>query len=114
MPYIKTTTSVNVTEEDKKILKERFASLIEIFPGKSEQWLMLAFNDGITMSFRGDIDTPCAIVEIDIFGSADSATYDKATKAVCDTVSEVIGVPPDRVYVKYRECDKWGYNGFNF
>ena len=114
MPYIKTTTSAKITDECRVALKEKFAQLIEIFPGKSEQWLMLSFCDGVAMSFRGDMDTPCARVEIDVFGAASPATYDKVTAAVCETVSSLVGVPSDRIYVKYRECDRWGYDGFNF
>ena len=103
-----------MTEENKKAIKEAFAEIIELFPGKSEQWLMLAFNDGTAMSFRGDIDTPAAMVEIDIFGSVAKSTYDKVTAAVCEAVQRIIGVPSDRIYVKYRECNIWGYDGVNF
>ena len=75
---------------------------------------MLGFVDGITMAFRGDMDTPSAIIEIDIFGKASTPEYDALTERVCADVSEVVGVPADRIYVKYRECDRWGYNGFTF
>ena len=114
MPYIKTTTSVKMTDEQKVKLKNSFGKAIELIPGKSENWLMLAFEDGVTMAFRGDMETPAAMVEIDIFGAASSSAYDALTEKVCAVVSEILSVSPERIYVKYRECDRWGFNGFNF
>ena len=114
MPYIKTTTSAKLTDSDKQILKDKLGELIALFPGKSEQWLMIAINDGVSMAFRGDMTTPCAMIEIDIFGAASKSTYDNVTRAVCEAVSEIIKVDADHIYVKYGECDKWGYDGFNF
>ena len=114
MPYIETKTNLSVTEEQKRELKERFASAIELIPGKSEHWLMLGFCDGMTMAFRGDMSSPAAMVEIDIFGKAADSAYDALTRAVCENVSEVLGIDGSRIYVKYRECDRWGYDGMNF
>ena len=114
MPYIETKTNRKITEEQKKELKERFADAITLIKGKSEEWLMLGFVSDITMAFRGDMDTPAAMVEVDIFGKASDAEYNALTERICADISEVIAVPSDRIYVKYRECDRWGYNGFNF
>ncbi len=114
MPYIETKTNITLTDEVKLELKKRFADAIALIPGKSEEWLMLGFSDGMTMSFRGDITSPCAMVEVDIFGGATDSDYDAVTEAVCEIMNEVAKIPADRVYVKYRECDRWGYNKFNF
>ncbi|MBQ7386679.1 MAG: hypothetical protein IJW03_00780, partial [Clostridia bacterium] len=108
MPYIETKTNVTLTDAQKVTLKERLAEAITLIPGKTEEWLMLGFEDGMTMSFRGDISSPCAMVEVDIFGSASVSAYDAMTEAVCDILSEVAKISPDRIYVKYRECDRWG------
>ncbi len=114
MPYIETKTNIVLTEAQKIEMKEKFAEAIALIPGKSEEWLMLGFSDGMTMAFRGDISSPCAMVEVDIFGAAKSAEYDALTEAVCNILYEVAKISPERIYVKYRECDRWGYNKFNF
>ena len=114
MPYIETKTNVTLTEAQKVELKEKFAEAITLIPGKSEEWLMLGFADGMTMSFRGDITSPCAMVEVDIFGSTSDSAYDAMTSDVCDVLSSVAKIDPSRIYVKYRECDRWGYNKMNF
>ena len=114
MPYIETKTTVKLTDKTARALKEAFADAITLIPGKSEQWLMLGFDDGKKMAFRGDMDSDCAMLEVDIFGAAAESAYDALTERLCSVVSEILGISSDRIYVKYRECDRWGYNGFNF
>jgi len=54
------------------------------------------------------------MVEIRIFGSADSEACNKMTAAVCEVFSEVLGIRGDRVYVSYSFHNEWGWNGENF
>ena len=114
MPYIETKTNVTLTDKQKRELKEELGKAIEAIPGKSEQWLMLGFTDGMTMAFRGDAEAPCAMIEVALFGSADAAAYDALTEILCDKAARILGVPSARIYVKYTEHDRWGFNGFNF
>ena len=114
MPFIETKTSVSVSKDQLTALKEMFAEVIEIIPGKSEEWLMLNTVGDCNMSFRGDIDTPSAMIKVEIFGKAKDEEYDRLTAAICERASDILGVPSDRIYVRYEECFRWGYNGFNF
>ena len=114
MPYIETKTNITLTDAQKEELKASLGAAIELIPGKSEEWLMLGFADGMTMAFRGDMTAPAAMVEIDIFGKTTSLAYDKMTERVCDELNRVLKIDKSRIYVKYRECDRWGWNGINF
>ena len=114
MPYINTKTTVTVTAEQEKNLKAKLGKAIETIPGKTESWLMLSFEDNARMWFRGENDAPCAMVEIKLFGKAPASAYDKMTAAVCEILSAELSVPQDRIYVKYEECENWGYDGGNF
>ena len=114
MPYISTKTNKALTYAEKEALKARLGADIAIIPGKSESWLMLGFEDGLTMAFAGDMTTPAAMIEVDIFGSTTKAAYDRLTAAITDGVSEILGIKKDRIYVKYREVETWGWNGKNF
>ena len=114
MPYIKTSTTVRVTKEAEQELVKEYGKAIELIPGKNEEWLMLNLSDECRMAFRGDMDGESCMIEVDIFGSTTKAAYAALTEKLCEIASRVLGVPTDRVYVKYRECDRWGYNGFNF
>lgn len=114
MPYIKTTTTVNITEKMNDELVKKLGEAITLIPGKSEEWLMLATDDGSKMAFRGKSDCDVCMMEVDIFGSTTSEAYNALTERLCEVAEEVLGVAKDKVYVKYREYDRWGYNGFNF
>ena len=114
MPYIETKTTVKVSEAQEIRLKEKLGEAIALIPGKSEEWLMLNLFDGCRMAFRAEREPDIAMVEIDIFGTTTDEAYDDLTKRVCEIINEELGVPTDRIYVKYRECDRWGYDGFNF
>ena len=114
MPFIETKTSVSVSKDQLTALKAAFAEAIEIIPGKSEEWLMLNTVGNCNMAFRGDMDTPCAMIKVEIFGKARDGEYDRLTKELCRVASDVLGVPSDRIYVRYEEVAHWGYNGFNF
>ena len=114
MPYIETKTTAKVTKEKEIELKEKLGEAIALIPGKSESWLMLNLIDECRMAFKGTLEPDIAMVEIDIFGNASDRAFDALTERVCEVISETIGVPSDRIYVKYREVDRWGWNGSNF
>ena len=114
MPFIETKTSVKLTEDTENKLKEAYGKDIEIIPGKSENWLMLNFSGDCHMAFRGDNTKPCAMIEVSLLGSASRQTYDKLTAKLCSDVSEILGIPSDRIYIKYSEHTVWGYDGINF
>ncbi len=114
MPYINMKTSAKLDTGAASSLKKAFGEAIAIIPGKSERWLMINIEDGCNMAFSGDADTPSAMLEVEIFGGADDAAYDKLTRELCNLVEKNTGVKADRIYVKYAELGHWGYNGFNF
>lgn len=113
MPYINTVTTVNITNEQKEKLTQAFGKAIELIPGKSEEWLMLRFAGGEMMAFRGD-HSPCAMLEVEIFGRANPRDLDALTEELCKITSDILAIDSNRIYVKYEEIDNWGYDGANF
>lgn len=114
MPYINTKTTVTLTESKREVIKQKLGKAIELIPGKSENWLMLSFDDDSTMYFKGSNEKPLAFVEVKIFGKASSDAYGKLTKAITDIMKEELEIQPDCIYVKYEEVSTWGWNGNNF
>ena len=49
-----------------------------------------------------------------MFGSASSGAYNKMTSVICNILNEELGIPENRIYVKYEEVFNWGWNGSNF
>lgn len=112
MPLITARVSTEITKEKEISLKSELAKAIELI-GKSEGWLMIEFNDNCRLYFKGS-DEDCAMIEVDLLGKATDSSYDALTEKLTEIVSGELGIKKDRIYVKYCEFDRWGYNGINF
>lgn len=113
MPFINTNTNVTISDENREILKTKLGKAIELLD-KSESWLMLSFEDNCDMYFKGDSSSPMAFVDIAVFGRSTDEGCEKMTKEVCSIYNEVLGIAPDKLYVKYSGTDQWGWNNMNF
>ena len=92
MPYIRTTVSTPLTEENKTNLKSKLGEAIALIPGKSESWLMLSFEDNMSMYFKGDNSAEYAYLEVSIFGSTSDAAYDRLSAALSEIINEELGI----------------------
>ena len=114
MPFINSKVSVNMSREKKEQVKKRLGEAIALVPGKSENWLMVGFEDGCDLYFQGNQDGPSAFVEVKIYGGASGDAFNQLTGAICQIMTEELGIPSNRTYVKYEEVEHWGWNGSNF
>ena len=112
MPFIDSKITVPVKPEMKEELKSELGGAIKLI-AKTENWLMLRFVGDETMYFGGS-DAPCLMADVCVFGKQSKESYAKMTAAVTELLSAECAVPADRIYVKYTEYDKWGWNGGNF
>ena len=114
MPYIDIYSNTALEPEQTASLKTAFAKALEAsFPGKTENWLMLNFHGNEDMYFAGKAE-PCAMVDVAVFGAQSKKSYERMTAEVCALLSQKCAISSDRIYVKYTEYDKWGWNGGNF
>lgn len=114
MPFINSKLSMKITKDEEETIKAKLGKAIELIPGKSENWLMVGFEDEYSLYFKGIASEKIAFIEVKIFGSASKSAYDKLTSAICDIYNEVLSIPKDKIYVKYEEVSTWGWNGSNF
>lgn len=114
MPFINSKLSMKITKDEEETIKSKLGKAIELIPGKSENWLMVGFEDEYSLYFKGIASEKIAFIEVKIFGSASKSAYDKLTSAICDIYNEVLSIPKDKIYVKYEEVSTWGWNGSNF
>ena len=75
MPLIDTKTNIRITPEKEAVLKDRLGKAIEVFPGKTEYWLMLNFTDQCRMWVRGYRNFPIAMVEVKLWEEETSGAY---------------------------------------
>lgn len=114
MPFIDSKVSVSISGEQEKELKSRLGQAISMIPGKSENWLMTGFQDNYHLYFKGDNSKPTAFIEVKVFGGENPSAFDKLTAEITKIFGEVLGIPGDRIYVKYEAVSSWGWNGSNF
>ena len=114
MPYIRTTVSNEISESARENIKAKLGQAIALIPGKSEAWLMLAFEDNVNMYFKGNGSEEYAYVEVSLFGTTSDAAYDRLTAAISEIINEELGIDRANIYIKYEEAEHWGWNGSNF
>ena len=114
MPFIDSKVSVKTTKEQRDEIKERLGQAIALIPGKSESWLMIDLADEQNMYFRGEGKEPTAFIAVNIYGDPNQGAFEKLTAELTKIYGEVLGIAPDRIYVKYSTTHDWGWNGNNF
>lgn len=113
MPFINTKYSGEITPTEETEIKTALADAVKLL-GKSEAWLMVGFEQNVSLYFKGEKSEKIAFVEVNLYGSASAAAYDKLTAEICGILGRVLGVPADKIYVKYSPTEFWGWNGGNF
>lgn len=114
MPYINTKLNFPLSKEKEQVLKARYGQAISLIPGKSEDWLMVSFEDSVPLYFAGKKEGRIAMVEVSVFGSASEEAYGALTAELTRILAEEAGVEPKKLYIKYTETSHWGFNGNNF
>ncbi len=113
MPFINSKVNVKITNEQEMEIKSLLGEAIRTIPGKSEQWLMLGFEDECKLYFRGDNSNPIAFVDVSVYGCENKSAFDQLTGKICEIYNKVLGISPDHIYVKYQAVSNWGWNGGN-
>ena len=103
-----------MTDEKNSAVKSALGKAISVIPGKSESWLMVGISGDEKIWFRGDDSADSAMVSVSVYGSLSDSAADRMTGEVTKILASELGIAPDRIYVKYSEHDKWGWNGGNF
>lgn len=108
MPCLVIHTNVSISEKKAAELKTALVVSWEKVPGKRERWLMITLKDKLKMYFGGK-DTPTAFINFKILGSLGADTCEFLNEEFLTDVSEVLGIPKDRLFVSHDECPSWGW-----
>ena len=112
MPFIIARVNMSVSREQEQEIKTLLGRAIELVPGKSEQYLMIGFEVDYHFWLRGDDSRPAAYIEASIFGNERHLGYEGLTHEITQAFKNVLGIPPENVYIKYDDISVWGVNGF--
>lgn len=114
MPFIGSRVTVKISPEKEQVLKDRLAKAADSILGKKEKYLMVGFEDEYKLYFGGEKLEKGAFVEVKICGRSTHEAFEEMTAEVCRIYEEELGIPQDKIYVKYEEVEHWGWNGINF
>lgn len=111
MPFIKVKTSCPISKEQETEIKAGIGKAIEDVPGKSEEYLLLEFEDNCRLWLRGDNKEPIAYIETAIFGNDPHYGYNAFTEDITNLFADVLKIHPDLIYIKYEDITAWGVQG---
>lgn len=111
MPYINVKTSCEINDAQKEVLKSELAEIMQKVADKSEDWLMVSFNNE-TIFFKGEKCAKAAFVEIKLVGSISSDQKTELSRRVCKIMDERLGIPPQKLYLVITcvSGENWGWN----
>ena len=112
MPFIMSKVSMPVSAEQELQLKTRLGRAIELVPGKSENYLMVGFEQNCRIYLRGE-NVLAAFIEVSIFGNEDHAGYAELTAEITKIFSTTLGISAKNIYVKFDDIANWGVGGLN-
>ena len=103
-----------VSEEQELQIKSRLGRAISLIPGKSEESLMVGFEDSHHLYLRGDGSQPTAYLEVSVFGNESHYGYDALTAEITRIYNDVLGIASDHIYIRYDDIRIWGASGVAF
>jgi phenylpyruvate tautomerase PptA (4-oxalocrotonate tautomerase family) len=114
MPYLRIQTNQAVDTNAQQLLLDSASRLVAEQLGKSERYVMVAFESNPAMRFAGD-DAPLAYAELKSIG-LDEAQTPALSAALCHLMEEQLGVSPQRIYIEFADASRrmWGWNGGTF
>lgn len=114
MPYLAITLSVEPFEATRDALLAEASKIVAQSLNKPEEFVQVAcWSAG--MLFGGD-GAPSAHVELAALGTLEATTNARVTAQMCELLERRLEIPPERVFVRFREVDRadWGWNRGTF
>ena len=114
MPLLKLETTVTVSDGQRQQLLASLSKAVAETIGKPEQYVMVALGTAAFLMSGQPGDA--AFVDVRSIGGLTGAVNRKLSQQVCTILQDVLGVPPNRVYLNFSEIEagNWGWNGSTF
>jgi len=111
MPFINVNTTKKIDGKKRETIKKKLGELISIIPGKSEEVLMIKFDDGSCIYYSGSLKDNAAYVDIRIHGSATKEQKTELIEEVFAAFKEQLGTDEKDMFVTISEFGNWGFQG---
>ena len=100
-----------MSDSQKEQIKTKLGQAIGLL-GKTENFLMVGFDDEYDLYMGGEKLDKAAFVSVKVYGKLQSGACDTMTAKICDILQEELGIPGSAVYVTYQGIDDWGWTQF--
>jgi phenylpyruvate tautomerase PptA (4-oxalocrotonate tautomerase family) len=102
---------MKLTDEKKDRIKLELGQIITEIPGKTEEWLMVGFNENQTIYFAGNKKEKAALIEVKIFKTAERKYKETITSRISNMFEKELLIQQEDIYVIFEEINDWGWNG---
>lgn len=114
MPLLKIETTEALPEEKRAALLSSLSKIVAETIGKPEAYVMVTIGSvaGVMAGKAGAV----AFADIRSIGGLNNTVNRQLSAKVCKLLKDVVGIPPDRVYLNFTDVDagNWGCNGATF
>lgn len=114
MPFIISRTNCPISRQQEQLLKSRLGQAITLVPGKSEQTLLLGFEDQCHLYLQGDDSRRIAYIEVSIWANETHKGYSPLTAAITRIFHDILQIAPECIYIRYIDIPDWGVAGRNY
>lgn len=115
MPFLKVQSTASPDAKTVQTLLESLSAKLAKHLGKSENYVMTAFEGDVSMTFAGTPDRVC-FLEVKNLGSMKPEQTKTMSQDFCQTISQFLDVPSDRIYIEFADAERhlWGWKGTTF
>ncbi|KAF1324718.1 Atls1-like light-inducible protein, partial [Globisporangium splendens] len=112
MPFVHVSSNVPKTGVDTANAIRVLSKSLSVALDRPEPAVMVKLSLDQSMLFAGS-DAPCAFIHIRSIGKIDTERNPKTVQALTATVTELLGVPADRVFMNLDDIatSNWGAQG---
>lgn len=114
MPFITVKTNQEINKEEELKIKSGLGKAINFVPGKSEESLMVMFEDKSPIYLRGNGDKPIAFLDVAVFGNENHQGYQEFSLYTTKLINEVLKIEPNDIFIDYRDIPVFGVGGYVF
>lgn len=105
MPFVEVKTTVALDKAQTNKLRDEIRTAITLIPQKTADNMMLQIESGCDM-WMGDLEKPCAFVDIRLYGPSPLENKKVFVEAVLAAL-EPYGIEASRVYMNIWQRESW-------
>lgn len=114
MPCLIVRTNQSLKNEDKNNICLSLSKLTAELLVKPENYVMILFDDNVTMSMSGSTK-PSAYIELKSINLAEDQTS-LLSDSLCQQLSNHLDIPAERIYIEFTNAQRhlWGWDKKTF